>query len=85
MDFLSRKEIDEVKWDQLIAGSTAETIYPYSWYLDAVSDRWSAMVVDDYRFVMPVVWRKKAGIKAGGFQQGVCRSRTDTCHSEGPL
>jgi hypothetical protein len=63
MDFLSRKEIDDVKWDQLIAGSTAETIYPYSWYLDAVSDNWSAMVVDDYRFGMPVVWRRKAGIK----------------------
>lgn len=63
MEFLSRKEIDDVKWDQLIAGSIAETIYPYSWYLDAVSDNWSAMVVDDYRFVMPVVWRRKAGIK----------------------
>lgn len=63
MDFLSRKEIDDVKWDQLIAGSTAEILYPYTWYLDAVSDRWSAMVLDDYRFVMPVVWRRKAGIK----------------------
>jgi len=63
MDFLSRKEIDDVKWDQLIAGSTAEILYPYSWYLDAVSDNWSAMVEDDYRFVMPVVWRRKAGIK----------------------
>jgi len=63
VDFFSRKEIDDVKWDQLIAGSTAETIYPYSWYLDAVSDNWSALVVDDYRFVMPVVWKRKAGIK----------------------
>ena len=63
MDLLSRKEIDDVKWDRLIAGSTAETLYPYSWYLDAVSDRWSAMVDDDYRFVMPVIWRRKAGIK----------------------
>lgn len=61
--FLQRKEIQTEKWDQVIAGSTAETIYPYSWYLDAVADNWSALVVDDYRFVMPVVWKRKAGMK----------------------
>lgn len=51
------------KWDRLIAESLAETIYPYSWYLDLVAENWSALVVDDYRFVMPVVWKKKAGMK----------------------
>lgn len=63
IDFLQRKEIQEEKWDRLIAGSPAETIYPYSWYLDTVADNWSALVVDDYRFVMPVVWKKRAGMK----------------------
>lgn len=63
MKLLNRKEIDVAKWDDLIAHSPAETIYPYSWYLDAVSEKWSAFVVDDYRFVMPVVWKKKAGMK----------------------
>ena len=63
MRLLKRKEIDDGLWDALIARSTAETIYPYSWYLDAVADNWSALVEDDYKFVMPVVWRKKAGIK----------------------
>lgn len=63
INFLHRKEIREEKWDRVIAGSPAETIYPYSWYLDAVSANWSALVVGDYRFVMPVVWKKKAGIK----------------------
>lgn len=60
---LKRKEIDISKWDELIANSTAETIYPYSWYLDTVSENWSALVMDDYRFVMPVVWKKKAGMR----------------------
>lgn len=63
LKLLQRKEIDLGKWDDLIAHSTTETIYPYSWYLDAVSEKWSALVVDDYRFVMPVVWKKKAGMK----------------------
>lgn len=61
--FLDRKEIDEKKWDGVIASSPAETIYAYSWYLDLVADNWSALVVDDYRFVMPVVWKRKVGMK----------------------
>jgi hypothetical protein len=63
IDFVQRKEIDDGKWDAVIAGSPAETLYPYTWYLDAVADNWSALVIEDYRFVMPVVWKKKAGIK----------------------
>ena len=61
--FLNRKEIQTERWDRLIEESTAETIYPYSWYLDAVSENWSALVADDYRFVLPVVWKKKAGMR----------------------
>ena len=61
--FINRKVIDTEKWDQVIAESPAETIYPYSWYLDAVASNWSALVADDYRFIMPVVWKKKAGLK----------------------
>ncbi len=63
LKLVQRKEIDVLKWDDLIAHSPAETIYPYCWYLDAVAENWSALVVDDYRFVMPVVWKKKAGMK----------------------
>ncbi|MDF1574880.1 MAG: hypothetical protein P1P86_06765 [Bacteroidales bacterium] len=63
ISFIKRKEIQVEKWDHLIAGSTAETLYPYSWYLDAVAENWSALVAEDYRFVMPVVWKKKAGMK----------------------
>ena len=61
--FLHRKEIDTERRDELISGSTCETLYPYAWYLDTVASRWSALVVDDYRFVMPVVWKQKYGLK----------------------
>ena len=61
--YIHRKDIETEKWNGIIADSPAETIYPYSWYLDAVADNWSALVADDYRFIMPVVWKKKAGIK----------------------
>jgi hypothetical protein len=61
--FLDRKEIDTGRWDSVIAVSPAEAIYGYSWYLDQVAENWSALVVDDYRFVMPFVWKKKVGMK----------------------
>lgn len=63
MRFLHRGDVDEGRWDEVIAQSQAETLYPYTWYLDTVAERWSALVMDDYRFVMPVVWKQKYGLK----------------------
>ncbi len=63
LKYLHRDQLDEGRWDEVIAQSQAETLYPYTWYLDAVAERWSAIVIDDYRFVMPVVWKQKYGMK----------------------
>ncbi|MEN8158242.1 MAG: hypothetical protein ABFS10_14915 [Bacteroidota bacterium] len=63
ISFLHREEIDTRRWDEVISKSLAETLYPYSWYLDASAENWSALVVDDYRFIMPVVWKRKYGIR----------------------
>lgn len=50
------------RWDRTIAASRAETLYPYSWYLDQVAEHWSALVMGNYRFLMPLVWKRKLGI-----------------------
>jgi hypothetical protein len=63
VEYLHRKEIDDEKWDQVVAASGAETIYPYSWYLDSVAEHWSALVSDDYRYIMPLVWKRKWGAR----------------------
>jgi hypothetical protein len=63
IEFLQRKEIDVQKWDDVISHSPAETLYPYSWYLDASAQNWSALVMDDYRYIMPLVWKKRYGIR----------------------
>jgi len=63
IEFVHRKDIDTARWNGLIACSTSETLYPYSWYLDAVAENWSALIMDDYRFVMPLVWKRKYGIR----------------------
>jgi len=61
--FIHRRDMDVRKWDEVIAESPAETLYPYSWYLDAVAANWSALVMDDYRFIMPLIWKRKYGLK----------------------
>ena len=61
--YLKRNEIDSGRWDEVIARSPMETLYPYSWYLDAAAENWSALMIGDYRFVMPLVWKKKYGIR----------------------
>ena len=56
-------EIDKQRWDDCIANSTTPLIYAKSFYLNFLADNWSAIIADDYEFVMPVPWRKKYGIK----------------------
>ncbi len=59
---LDHREISRRKWDDCIGLSPFETIYPYSWYLDLVSPGWNALVLDDYRAVMPLTWTRKMGL-----------------------
>ncbi len=56
---LQHKEIDFRKWDACIAASLNGSIYALSWYLDIVSVGWEALILDDYKAVMPLTKRKK--------------------------
>lgn len=60
--FLKNQDIIKKKWDDCIAFSVNERAYAYSWYLDIVAPEWSALVLDDYQAVFPVVHQKKMGI-----------------------
>ena len=60
---LDHREINRERWDHCISLSVFETIYPYSWYLDLVSPGWNALVLDDYRAVMPLTWTRKFGLR----------------------
>jgi hypothetical protein len=62
INYLTHKEIDREKWDNCISGSANEFIYAYSWYLDIVSPGWDALIKGDYSTVMPLTWKRKAGI-----------------------
>jgi hypothetical protein len=63
MKFLNRDQIDTKKWDARIATSATENIFCYSWYLDAVSESWGAIIVGDYETILPIPTKQKLGIK----------------------
>lgn len=59
--FLHRDEIDDIKWDACVYESFNSLVYGYTWYLDNVAENWDALVLDDYKTVMPLPTRKKWG------------------------
>ena len=60
--YLTRKQVNDDLWDACIGQSTNGLIYAYSFYLDAMADNWDALVLDNYKAVMPLPWRKKWNI-----------------------
>src|SRR4051794_12153403 len=56
-------EIDAAKWDNCIINSKANRIYARYMYLQYMADNWSGLIMNDYAAVMPVIWRRKWGIR----------------------
>jgi hypothetical protein len=59
---ISRADLDTEKWNQCIKDASNGLIYGYSFYLDMMSSQWDALVIGDYIAVMPLTWKKKAGL-----------------------
>ena len=59
---LTYQQIDKEKWDACINNAGNGLVYGYSFYLDAMSDNWDCLVMNDYEVVMPLTWKKKYGI-----------------------
>ncbi len=59
--YLKRNEIDTDAWNACIDTAGNGSIYAYTFYLDALCSHWDAVVVDDYKAVMPLPWRRKWG------------------------
>lgn len=59
---LSRAEIDDRRWNELVTRSDQQVIYGYTSYLDLVCDSWKALVwpsTDNYRIIMPLPIKRK--------------------------
>ncbi|ANE52814.1 hypothetical protein [Flavisolibacter tropicus] len=59
IQYLRQHEIDRTRWDACIDNADNGLIYGYSFYLDAMCDNWDALILDDYKAVMPLPWRRK--------------------------
>lgn len=62
---LSSKRIDAGKWDQCVAAHDNGLIYSTTSYLNAMSQNWHGLVVDDYAVVMALPWKRKFRIRYG--------------------
>lgn len=63
MIYLDRKDIDIERWDACVAKDQQENIFCYSWYLDAVSENWGALLSPDYSTLIPIPYTTKLGVK----------------------
>ncbi|MDH3381524.1 MAG: hypothetical protein OEL54_02385, partial [Flavobacteriaceae bacterium] len=61
--YIKRQDLDIKKYDACIENAFNSRIYAFSWYLDIVADHWDALILDDYKAVMPLPWRQKCLIK----------------------
>lgn len=59
---LRHNDIDIDRWNNCVSRAQNSFIYAYSWYLDAVSPGWEALVSDDYKYIMPLPVKRKLSI-----------------------
>lgn len=59
---LTRKDIDAAMWNTTVDASAGGLVYATTGYLDLVAEQWIGIVIDNYRAVMPIPFRKKWGI-----------------------
>lgn len=63
IEFISRKRINDEKWNTCVQQADNSLPYALCWYLDAVAENWDALVLNDYEAVMPLVWLRKLGVR----------------------
>lgn len=60
--YISYHAIDKEKWNRCVEASSNGIVFAYSWFLDATSNQWDALVMDDYEAVFPITKKTKFGI-----------------------
>ena len=63
LQLVKHKDIDQKKWDQTVNASAFPSLFANSFYLNAVSPGWDALIGPDYSCVFPVCLKKKLSIE----------------------
>lgn len=58
---IKHNEIDFDKWDKTILNSKLPLVFAQSYYLNATSPNWDALIIDDYDCVFPLTYKTKFG------------------------
>ncbi|OFX22138.1 MAG: hypothetical protein A2041_04585 [Bacteroidetes bacterium GWA2_31_9b] len=53
--YLKNNDINFVRWDNCINTAFNGSIFAFSWYLNILCDDWHALVLGDYKYVMPII------------------------------
>lgn len=62
--YVPRHEIDTTRWDACIDQAANSLLYGFHFYLDHMAaGQWDALILGDYEAVMPLIWRRKYGIR----------------------
>lgn len=59
---IKHNEIDFKKWDQVVLSSQLPLVFAQSFYLNATSPDWDALVMGDYESIFPLTEKTKFGI-----------------------
>jgi len=62
VQYLLHHQVNKQEWDKCISSAGNGLIYAQSFYLDAMSKQWDALVLNNYEAVMPLTFNKKYGI-----------------------
>jgi len=61
--YVEHSDIDKLKWDKSLDQCENANVFFASWYLDAVCDRWDALIENDYKTLMPLPITRKMGVE----------------------
>jgi hypothetical protein len=60
--YLPNNLIDREAWDKGVVNAVNRRIYSLSYFLDIISPKWEALIMDEGQAFMPVTWNRKYGI-----------------------
>ncbi len=60
---IKHKDIDLKKWDTTVLSSELPLVFAQSFYLNATSPNWDALVIGDYESIFPLTVKTKLGFK----------------------
>lgn len=61
LQYIKHNDIDLNKWDNVILSSQIPFVFAQSFYLNATSPKWEALIIGDYESIFPLTHKTKFG------------------------